>query len=804
MNASNEGQVLEWFERMLDQSADGRRAWLDVQSLPAWLHQRLLGLLQAESTAGGFLEDAAPLPASPEFARVGDRVGNYELLRQLDAGGMGVVFLARRADQAYEQQVAVKLIRPLHFDATPQLQRQLIARFENERALLARMSHPNIARILDGGSTTSGVPYLVMEYVDGASLIEHCDRHVLDVRGRLHLFGKVCDGVQEAHRHLIVHRDLKPDNILVGKDGEPRLLDFGIARALGEAGSDPGGAATALTAMTPAYASPEQVRRQPLTTGSDVYSLGVVLYQLLAGVRPYELAGLSPAQAERMVCDSEPAPLRTALQGAPLPDAERQRRRVQLTPDLERIVAKAMHKDPARRYGSAQALAADVQRFLDGQPVLAHPDSRLYRFGKFVGRHRVGSAAAAAALAVIVSAAGVAFWQARQATHSAQDMQQVNAYLLDVLKMSDPFDSGSELTLSQALDGAAASIDERFADRPDLSAEIRFGIGYSMLSRYRLDAAQTQLTRALRESETAFGPQDIRTLRVLEGIAGLRYEQGHVEEAEALFKRVIARIHDSGQERDPLHVTLLNNLGNLYLMREDYRQADVYLRRALAQSANLKDQAPTDHGNIISNLAQAAHGLEDHARADTLYRQAQRELEALFPKGNPDIAILLNNRALLAEDRNQDRQALGLHQQSLAMRRRVLGDEHPMIVTALANVARLSAELGDKSAALSAAQAAATMADHVYTEPNSRHASVHATLAEARLANGDIAGAARALQRAQSLLATLEPPTPSVVGYLERVRAALCKNPGAPAKVCARTGAGKQAHGIPGVENGPD
>ena len=469
------------------------------------------------------------------------------------------------------------------------------------------------------------------------------------------------------------------------------------------------------------------------------------------------------------------------------PDTERQHRRAQLAPDLERIVAKAMHKDPARRYASAQALAADLQRYLDGKPVLAHPDSRLYRFGKFAGRHRFGSAAATLALAAIVVAAGIAFWQAREARRSADDMRRINAFLLDVLKLSDPFDAGSELTLSQALDGAADSIDERFADRPDLSADIRFGIGYSMLSRYRLDAAEKQLTHALRESETAFGADDIRSIRVLEGIAGLRHEQGRTREAEALFKQAIARIETSGQQRDPLYVVLLNNLGNLYLMQEDYAQAEAYLRRAVVQSRSQQDEAPADRANMVSNLAQAAHGLKDHARADALYRQAQRELEALFPRGNPDIAILLNNRALLAEDRDDDHQALDLHRQSLAMRRHVFGGDHPMVVTALASVARKSVDLGDASAALSSAQAAAAMADRVYTEPNSRHASAHATLAQARIASGDIVGAAQALQRAQALLATLDTPTPSVVDYLARVRAALCRSPAAPAQACAAT-----------------
>ena len=764
MNADAEGQVLAWFERALERPPDSRLEWLRVQSLPDWLQRRVQRLIEAEASLGDDFLDPAPMPADAiRFPRAGDRLGNYELLRELDAGGMGVVFLARRADDAYQQQVAVKLIRPLHLQLAPGMQRALVARFENERALLARLAHPNIARILDGGSTEDGIPYLVMEYVDGDSLAAYCDAHALGVAARLRLFARVCEGVQEAHRHLIVHRDLKPENILVGADGEPRLLDFGIARALGEDTGIDG--ATALTAMTPAYASPEQVRRQPLTTGSDVYSLGVVLHQLVAGARPYELAGLSPAEAERMVCETTPPTLRESLR-------RQGRAPVAGSADLERIVARAMHKEPARRYGSAGELAADVQRWLDGRPVLAHPDSKLYRLRKFVGRHRIGSAAAAFAAIAILASAGMALWQAREARRAADDMRQVNAFLMDVLQLSDPFDAGSELTLAQALDGAALGIDKRFAGRPDLSSEIRFGIGYSMLSRYRLDAAQAQLERALRESEAAFGHDDIRTLRVIEGLAGLRQEQDRGVEAERLFLDGIAGVERAGLTADPLYVDLLNNLGNFYLTGERYAQADRWLRRA---AAHLDLQAASaDSAAMANNLAQAAHGLGDHDRADALYRQSQALYEKLFPGGSQDLASVLNNRALLAEDLGNKQAALDLHRQSLAMRRKVFKGDHPMIVVAQTSVARKSLELGDTAAALDNAAQAAAMADRVYTEPNGRHVAAWATLAQARLAAGDRAGAETALARARGLLTQVASPASAIARQVEQARADIC------------------------------
>ena len=779
MDDSVEAQVLRWFDLALEQTSSDRRDWIVAQSLPDVVLKRVLRLVEAESTMGAFLEKAAHVPRASDFPTVGERLGNYELLRQLDAGGMGVVFLGRRADDIYEQHVAIKLIRPLHVTAAPEFRQQLIARFEIERKLLARLHHPNVAHIIDGGSTETGVPYLVMEYVDGVSLTRYCEKIDADVPARLRLFLKVCDGVQEAHRHLIVHRDLKPENILVGDDGEPRLLDFGIARTLDDAQGFASGTATAMTAMTPAYASPEQVRHEPLTTSSDVYSLGVVLYELLTGQRPYELEGLSPGEAERVVVETEPASLRNAMHRVDAVKPSRHQWEKKLgrsSRDLDRIVAKAMHKEAPRRYATAQELGADVQRFLEGKPVLAHPDSAGYRVGKFVGRHRIGSAAAVLAIAAIIAAAGVAIHQASAAQRSADDMREINGFLMDVLKMSDPFAAGSELTLSQALDDAAETLDARFKTRPDLASEIRFGIGYSMLSRFHLDAAEKQLETALRESEAAFGQNDIRTLRIIEGIAGLRQEQGRMDEAVDMFKLGIARIEESGQQSRDLYVVLLGNLGNLELVRENFAVADQYFRKALALPPTSKDE-PATHAALVSNLAKAALGMEDYDRADTLYLQAQSEFRELFPDGNPDQAIVLNNRALVAEGRGDLHASLDLHQQSLAMRRRVLGDDHPMVVVALTSVARMAVAVDEKKLALSASREASQLADKVYTEPNSRHTQAWTALAEAEMLNGNAAASAKALLRARQIMATIASPTPSIGEYLDSVRARLCQAP---------------------------
>jgi len=347
-------------------------------------------------------------PGDDDIPSIG-RVGDYQLLEELGRGGMGVVYLARRADGQFEKRVAVKLIHR-GLDSA-----EIVSRFEQERRVLASLDHPGIARLLDGGVAEDGRPYLVMEHVEGRPINRWCDERRLDIAGRLELFCRVCAAVDSAHKSLVVHRDLKPSNIPVDDRGQPKLLDFGIVKVLDPAlhqGDD--ATRTSMRRLTPAYASPEQVRGGPITTASDTFSLGVILYQLLTGHLPLHLEGLSPAERERAVCEEEPtAPSVVVLRPAPstkeggrkteLPPEELSARRRTaprglvrlLRGDLDTIVTKALRKEPERRYASASQLADDLQRFAAGQPVSARPDTWTYRTGKLLRRHRVAAIALA-------------------------------------------------------------------------------------------------------------------------------------------------------------------------------------------------------------------------------------------------------------------------------------------------------------------------------------------------------------------------------------------------------------------------
>jgi serine/threonine-protein kinase len=777
-----DAEVMRLFEQALALPPDQRDAWLDAQPVPPEVAERARRLVRVEQAECRSMDETAIAPDAvpPEFPKVGDRLGSYELLKPLEAGGMGVVYLGRRADDAYDQQVAIKLVRPVHLLAASGLRRQLIARFEEERSILARMNHPNVARILDGGSTAGGIPYLVMEFVDGVSLTDFCKDRALDVNARLALFCKVCDGVQEAHRHLIVHRDLKPDNILVGENGEPRLLDFGIAKILEQepAGQRDG---TSLSAMTPVYASPEQVRQQTLTTSSDVYSLGVVLYQLLAGVRPYELGGLRPAEAEHVVCETLPDPMHRKLERAAITDADRRRRRRQITPDVERIVAKAMHKEADRRYGSAQELADDIRRCLAGQPVQAHPDSTGYRVRKFVRRHRLGVVAASVALAGILAASGVALHQARQARQAAADMAEVNTFLMYVLKYSSPFDSGGDPTLSEAIDAASGLVDKQFAGRPELSAPIRFTLGYSMADRNNLALAEENLLKALEEHTQVSGPGALATLEVREAIAQLRRNQGRADESGEMLRAVVADLEAHGHQREHLYHVALNNLGRYHLEDEDYAEALRYFRAAGdAADAGTDELTPGARSILVANLASATHGLGDAEAADELFREALDQLGAAYPEGSIEAAQALNNRAFVLDDLGRPDEAFALRQQSVAMRRRIFNGDQPLLVTPLTDLALEHIKRGEYDQSLALSGEAIAMARRVYPGPHPHTVMALNVQGIALLNSGQFLAAGEIIVQAETALAALVDPPAHVGDTVVGLRQALCKRPRTP------------------------
>ncbi len=449
------------------------------------LQREVKALLASLDTAGEYFEELAGrigVPTDPDTHTerlVGKRIGNYRLVDLIGRGGMGAVYLAERDDEQFQMKAALKLL-PMGLDSDESRRR-----FLAERQILARLEHPNIARLVDGGVTEDRTPYFVMELVEGTPIDEYCDTHQLTIPRRLALFLKVCDAVQHAHQNLVVHRDLKPSNILATESGEVKLLDFGIARVLD---SDGTGTQTTMTRrarpMTIAYASPEQVLGSSVTTVSDVYALGVLLYTLLTGRHPYKLSSKSLMEVEQIICEQEPErPSDAVFRTEPSTPEDigrhrsttPQRLRRDLAGDLDTIVLTALRKEPERRYASVSQFADDLRRYQTGLPVTAHKDSLRYRTSRFVRRHKVGVTAGAAVTLMLAGFVGVSFRfalttaaQSREITREAETAEQVSSFLVDLFEVSNPGQgTGDTVTARAILERGAASINERLTDQPD-------------------------------------------------------------------------------------------------------------------------------------------------------------------------------------------------------------------------------------------------------------------------------------------------------------------------------------------------
>jgi serine/threonine-protein kinase len=612
---------------------------------------------------------------------VGRQIGPYRLLEELGSGGMGTVYLAERADMQFRQRVALKILRAEAGDDEHQ------RRFRMERQVLARLQHPKIARLYDGGVTDDGRPWFAMEYVAGRALDLHCIEESPTIGRRIELLLQACDAVQYAHRNMIVHRDLKPSNILVTGEGDVRLLDFGIAKLL-----DPTETAgftrtrTDARPMTPGYASPEQIRGQAVSAASDVYSLGVVLYQILTSRRPYLVDGLVPSELERVVCiDEPPAP------SAVVADADQRR---SLAGDLDTIVRKALAKEPERRYPSVEALADDLRRFLDGRPVLARPDTASYRLRKFVRRHRWGvTAAAAVALSLVAGIVGTA-WQANhardQARVAAQERdraQQVSAMLVGMFAGADPINAGAETVSARALlDRGRARLETDLADDPALRATLALTMGAAYRNLGLFAEAESLFVMSLRERRAlAEGRSDVAVAEALTQVGNVLLDRGREAEARDRFQEALA-IFDAHagatvEELANAHQGLgaaLHHLAETDGAIAHHRIALRILREGGAP--------PLELALALSNLGAALHHAGDLAAADSALREAV-EIHRRDSPESASLAMAINNLASLRSKQKEHSAAESLLRESLAIRLRVFGEDHPLVAASRNNLA---------------------------------------------------------------------------------------------------------------------
>jgi tetratricopeptide (TPR) repeat protein/tRNA A-37 threonylcarbamoyl transferase component Bud32 len=554
------------------------------------LHREVEALLAAHETSVGFIEQPIATLDERLFAEeepdrlIGRTIGHWEILKQIGSGGMGSVYLARRSDRQYEHQAAIKLIkRGMDTDA-------VLRRFRNERQILAGFDHPNIARLLDGDTTEDGLPYFVMEYIEGLPLDEYCERHALPVADRLRLFREVCAAVSYAHRRAVIHRDLKLSNILVGADGVPKLLDFGIARLL-QAGDATEAPATMLEqrVMTPEYASPEHLRGEPVTTASDVYSLGVVLYCLLTGRLPYRLRPQSADDMARTVGQTEPQ------RPSAVTDATRGRR---LRGDLDNIVLMALRKEPERRYATVDQFSDDIRRHLEARPVLARRDTLAYRAGKFVRRNTAVSVAAALVVLSLVGGIVMTSWQAQRAR------EQEAIAIAEKARAERRFNEVRQLARSVLFDyhdaiehlSGATAIRERL---------VKDGLAY-LDSLAREASGDPELQRELAAAYDRVG--DVRGRAY--SAANLGDFAGATESYDkALQIREALVAADPGDLRSQRELAIsYQKLGNQLLDTSEAARGMAYLRKGLAVYERLAVQQP-ENAEIRKDLASAYNSL---------------------------------------------------------------------------------------------------------------------------------------------------------------------------------------------------
>lgn len=709
-------RALQLLDAALDRSPEARAAYVrEACAGDDALHARVTRLLHAHGSSEGFLEPVAPPPLPRDL-------GPYRLVQQLGAGGMGLVYLGERRDGAFEQRVAVKVLAGMF--ARP----DAVRRAEAERQFLAWLDHPNIARILDGGRTPDGQPYVVMEYVDGDRIDAWCRAHALDPAARVRLFLQVLGAVDAAHRALIIHRDLKPANVMVTREGQAKLLDFGIAKSL-DASIAPEATRTGLQPLTPQYASPEQLAGRPLTTACDIYALGLMLYELLAGAAAHASDGHSLLELERTRAQQVPTRPSAridadALGIAPRATADWHRR---IAGDLDRVVLKALEAEPARRYASAQAFADDLQRWLDRRPVQARAGGALYRAGKFVARNRLAVAAAALALCALLAGLGIALHQADRARVAAERAQRANEFLVGIIDYGNPRVSGNAVRLIDALDHAAEQIPYRLAGQPQLEGDIRHALGEAYLGLGRLDAAQAQLDRAATLRAPAGGSTYAATLDVQ---AMLAWQRDDTARADALLRQALAASTDDDagrlQRASVLsdHAALLGALGR-------FDEA-----RPMAQEAvHLGDTIPgaTLANRAISwgNLASAHYGSGDLDAARDAYAHSAALLEAERPLPEFDLSINYNNQALLLERLGRVADALPFAERSVALKRKVMGDNYPQLVWPLADLASYQASAGQGAQARASLAEAWRLAPSAFARDGEDIADLH--LATARV-----------------------------------------------------------------------
>lgn len=762
------------FAAALDRPVGMHEDWLQAEEVDASIRDEVLRLLVADARAdeeaieralamaANDVLDAQPhvMLTRPESGSSdAHEIDGWQLERRIGEGGMGTVYLAR-STSGEGPPVAIKLLRE---GVDPVL---LTRRFEAERKILATLSHPGIARLLDAGRTRAGSPYLVLEYVEGMPIDDYCDQLRLGVRERVELMARVCEAVQNAHRNLVVHRDLKPSNVLVTPGGEPKLLDFGIAKLI-ENDDEPlavanTGTVTRLGWMTPAYASPEQVLSAPARPASDVYSLGVLLYRLLTGLSPYGDAESNPSKLAQAIVEQDPERASARILSAQITSpslARAEQRRTTpgllartLSGDLDIILGKALAKEPDRRYGAAGELAADLSQWLRGLPISARPSTFRYRAGKFLRRHRLATVLVGLMTLLAVTFVIVVVVLLARTRIERDRATQMSALLTDLFEVAEPSpEQGSSITAQALLDRGAERAAVRLRDQPDSRARFLATLGrlYQQLGLY--DRAAASLQEAIVLQRKLVGERSIEVADLTDHLARVKAGAGDFREAEPLFRRALElrrSLLPAGDER------ISNSINNLALVRHDlghYAEAEPLYREIAGDAAN---PSGDPDGTTLGNLALLYFDLGRLEESEAAYRRVVELRSRAYGPDDLETAYAYDELGMVLAARGKHAEGKSQIERGLRIRRQRVGNEHRDVARSLAHLGATERLMGDLDAGERHLRQALELQLRLLGKDHAEVADSQLELGLVLLDRGQLDEAGDLLQRAVELHAT--------------------------------------------------
>ncbi|MCB9258860.1 MAG: serine/threonine protein kinase [Ignavibacteriales bacterium] len=710
MNSNYNEIIKSIFERALELDRLSREIFFNnLKEEEKPYEEEVKSLLQAFEKHNDFLEIETDLNIFSEdkigpHPLIGQHIGSYLIDEEIGIGGMGIVFKGKRDDKEFEQKVAIKILKQgLSTE-------YLVKRFQNERQTLANLQHPNIARLFDGGKTSEGLPYLIMEFIDGMPITEYCDKNNLSIDQRLKLFITVCNAVQYAHQNLVIHRDIKPGNILVNNEGRPKLLDFGVSKLLDNENSEKHEdlTKTGMWHLTPEFASPEQIKGENITTASDIYSLGVLLYQILSGSAPYKIYNASPLAISKILDEEKiTKPSEIALKNTKEINKEELENKLlpnykELKGDIDNIVLKAMHKDPNQRYSSVQEFSNDIDRYLKGLPVIARPDTYGYRFSKFVQRHKVGVALFVLVNIIILSSIAAVIYQGRIAAKERdkakienQKYEKVNGFLTSILSSVDPSEIGRDVKVYDVLDKAAEDVETNFKEHPEVEASIRSTLGNTYVNLGEYDKGKPFLEKAYKINLDKYGKESKEIAASIHDLANYYDWIGEYKKADSLYSQSINIFRKVLDKPSKMFADALNNHGIVLMNFGKYEEAENLYLEAIDISKKVEGKKSKNLASIYNNLAYSYTDEGKLDKAEIYYKQSLRILLEILGKNRPEVGTAYNNLGWLYTQLEKFDSAEVYLQKSYELKYELKGKDHPDVGLALNNLGVIKTRKGE-------------------------------------------------------------------------------------------------------------